>query len=246
MSDRPTPETDKIIPDWIQGVTKELPNFVEIARKLERERDVARELAQAFHKDQVTLLRQRDEARADLAEEMKFHHRKHAELVQTQCQLQDAIRERDEAREAFVIATDQMVVAQCKLRESNKERDEAREALADWENAAVHVKADHPDEKHCGCVSVLRKLLHDARSDRDELRGLEAMYQKVAAACLRCDPIPAFQREDDQLEPPWEVIDRIRRERDEAREERDIARLEVEEISQELANARKQIKGHDE
>ena len=36
-------------------------------------------------------------------------------------------RERDEAREAFVIATDQMVVAQCKLRESNKERDEARE-----------------------------------------------------------------------------------------------------------------------
>ena len=36
-------------------------------------------------------------------------------------------QERDEAREAFAIATDQMVVAQCKLRESNKERDEARE-----------------------------------------------------------------------------------------------------------------------
>jgi predicted house-cleaning NTP pyrophosphatase (Maf/HAM1 superfamily) len=49
-------------------------------------------------------------------------------------------RERDEAREAFVIATDQMVVAQCKLRESNKERDEAREALreikaADWKTS---------------------------------------------------------------------------------------------------------------
>jgi predicted house-cleaning NTP pyrophosphatase (Maf/HAM1 superfamily) len=42
-------------------------------------------------------------------------------------------RERDEARRAFVIATDQMVVAQCKLRESNKERDEAREALASRE-----------------------------------------------------------------------------------------------------------------
>ena len=38
-------------------------------------------------------------------------------------------RERDEAREAFVIATDQMVVAQGKVREANKERDEAREAL---------------------------------------------------------------------------------------------------------------------
>ena len=42
-------------------------------------------------------------------------------------------QERDEAREAFLIATDQMVVAQCKLRESNKDRDEAREALASRE-----------------------------------------------------------------------------------------------------------------
>lgn len=116
-----------------------------------------------------------------------------------------------------------------------KERDEAREALADWENAAVHVEADHPDEKHCGCVSVLRKLLHDARSDRDELRGLEAMYQKVVAACLRCDPIPACQREDDQLEPPWEVIDRIRCERDEARE--DAARWESSSDAMERAGA---------
>ena len=36
---------------------------------------------------------------------------------------------------------------------------------------------------------------------------------------------------------------RLERERDEAREERDIALLEAEEISQELANARKQIEG---
>ena len=34
-------------------------------------------------------------------------------------------RERDEARAAFVIATDQMVIAHCKLREANKDRDEA-------------------------------------------------------------------------------------------------------------------------
>ena len=39
-------------------------------------------------------------------------------------------RERDEAREAFVIATDQMVIAQGKVREANKERDEAREKYA--------------------------------------------------------------------------------------------------------------------
>ena len=35
----------------------------------------------------------------------------------------------------------------------------------------------------------------------------------------------------------------LERERDEAREERDIARLEAEEINQELVNARKQIEG---
>lgn len=40
--------------------------------------------------------------------------------------LANALKERDEAREAFVIATDQMVQAQCKLRESNTERDEAK------------------------------------------------------------------------------------------------------------------------
>jgi hypothetical protein len=38
--------------------------------------------------------------------------------------------ERDEARKAFVIATDQMVIAQGKVREANKERDEARSECA--------------------------------------------------------------------------------------------------------------------
>ena len=51
-----------------------------------------------------------------------------------------------------------------------RERDEARDKLADWENAAAHVEADHPDEVHCGCVPVLRKHLSDARRERDEAR----------------------------------------------------------------------------
>lgn len=42
---------------------------------------------------------------------------------------------------------------------------------------------------------------------------------------------------------PTDICRRFELERDEAREERDIARLETEEISQELANARKQIEG---
>ena len=43
---------------------------------------------------------------------------------------------------------------------------------------------------------------------------IEGMYQKVIAAVLDCDPIPACKREHDQLEPPWEVITRIREQRD--------------------------------
>jgi hypothetical protein len=40
MSD--TPETDKLITDWIQGDSREIPDFVLLARRLERERDEAR------------------------------------------------------------------------------------------------------------------------------------------------------------------------------------------------------------
>jgi hypothetical protein len=42
---------------------------------------------------------ERDEARKDLDEEMKFHHRTHGECVMAQCELMDVKNERDEARE---------------------------------------------------------------------------------------------------------------------------------------------------
>ena len=55
------------------------------------------------------------------------------------------------------------------------------------------------------------ELQDKATEQRDSIEG---MYHKVIAAVLECDPIPACQREDDQLEPPWEVITRIREQRD--------------------------------
>jgi hypothetical protein len=58
------------------------------------------------------------------------------------------------------------------------ERDEARRELEEWRNSSAHVEADHPDEVHCGCVPVLRKLLTDARRERDEARR---MYCKCHA-----------------------------------------------------------------
>ena len=43
-----------------------------------------------------------------------------------------------------------------------------KEKLSDWENAALHVEADHHNEVHCGCVPILRKLLTDAINERNK------------------------------------------------------------------------------
>ncbi len=102
MSDRPTPETDILITDWMQGVTKDLPNFVEIARQLEQERD--------------------------------------------------------EAREAFVIATDQMVIAQGKVREANKERDEARAVADGLASVAAHCLGRHDHECPDAAIKIAAAL----------------------------------------------------------------------------------------
>lgn len=90
-----TPETDAA---WKEG------NAIRewTCRKLERERDEAREKVEQQRKEIVRLngatnhaggtplkiaLRERDEARENMDQEMKFHHRTHSELVQTQCKL---------------------------------------------------------------------------------------------------------------------------------------------------------------
>jgi hypothetical protein len=95
--------------------------------------------------------------------------------------LANALRERDEARrhlkEIEEYGTEEINAAveiRQKLATALLERDEVKEKLSDWENSALQVEADHPDEVHCGCVSVLRKLLNDARSERDELAALLA------------------------------------------------------------------------
>jgi cytochrome c1 len=64
------------------------------------------------------------------------------------------------------------------LREkAERERDEARAALSEWEDAAMHVDSDHPDEKHCGCVPILRKQLKDARL---------SIKHALEAECMDC------------------------------------------------------------
>jgi hypothetical protein len=45
MSD--TPETDKLLADWMKGRSEKIPDFAALARRLERERDEARFLLKA-------------------------------------------------------------------------------------------------------------------------------------------------------------------------------------------------------
>lgn len=71
-----------------------------------------------------------------------------------------------------------------RIADLERERDEAREALKDWENAAAHVEADHPDERHCGCVPVLRKLLTDARR---ELAGWDNKWRCAVEMAARAE-----------------------------------------------------------
>jgi len=56
--------------------------------------------------------------------------------------------------------------------------------------------------------------MEKVRELTEQLVSIDSMYHKIIKEVLECDPIPACQREDDQLEPPWEVIARIRKQRD--------------------------------
>ena len=121
-----------------------------------------------YDKDQLAYalanaLKERDEAREDL-EHWKSeyeivvsrlcgikHERDNGIIAENEI-IPVLRKERDDAREAFVIATDQMVIAQGKVREANKERDEARERHAT--EATEHMLAVN---KLCGEKAALEE-----------------------------------------------------------------------------------------
>jgi hypothetical protein len=84
------------------------------------------------------------------------------------------------------------------------ERHELREKLNDWENAAKHVEEDHPDERHCGCVPVLRKLLNDVRKEKDTLKSKNAKLYNIAKTAIsylsQADEVRELRGEIEQLE----------------------------------------------
>jgi uncharacterized coiled-coil DUF342 family protein len=113
---RPTPETDFAMSVGLENADRECVP-ADFARKLERERNEWAAMCGRYKQE-------RDEAREKLDEEMKWHHRTHTELVQTQCKILDMHMGRDEIQEKYDnLATEHMLVVN-KLCE---ERDEARE-----------------------------------------------------------------------------------------------------------------------
>ncbi|MCJ7634690.1 hypothetical protein MUP77_20155 [Candidatus Bathyarchaeota archaeon] len=91
-----------------------------------KERDEAIAGRQAYKLLAVKHAQERDEAREDLEEETKFHHRTHIELIQTQCKLLDMEMQRNEAQEKYATEATEHMLAVNKL---CNERDEAREEV---------------------------------------------------------------------------------------------------------------------
>ena len=79
MTTSDTPETDKATiasgGDWS-------PVLRETCRRLERERDQWAAMCGRYKQE-------RDEAREELKNEMKWHHQTHKELIEAQCKLLD-------------------------------------------------------------------------------------------------------------------------------------------------------------
>jgi hypothetical protein len=118
--------------------------------------------------------------------------------------LANALKERDEAREAFVIATDQMVIAQGKVREANKERDEARKEIEGWKNkweCAVEMAARAENE----CEEQAKLLAMSAEREADLLGKLDRIERAANNVILQWD-LPSWKL----TEPTAGVIYRLR------------------------------------
>ena len=88
-------------------------------------------------------------------------------------------RERDESREAFVIATDQMVQAQCQVRETRVTIEDAKRALkaTAYEGillAAMRVKEERDEAREALKISIeaFREIQAATWKTAGELRGL--------------------------------------------------------------------------
>jgi chromosome segregation ATPase len=138
----------------------------------------------------------------------------HAEYY---ARLQDLERERDEAREELAAVTEQRdeykMAFQLAEKYNHKMATELEIVTEQRDEARIELEKYTTDSEDDALYNVrrLRKELATVTEQRD---GIDSMCHKIIKEVLECDPIPACKREDDHLEPPWEVIARIREQRD--------------------------------
>jgi len=73
-----------------------------------------------------------------------------------------------------------------------------------WLQADAIINDVYPGWNHIPNHGILRERIARVVQEKD------ADYQRIITEVLLCDPIPARSRDDNRLEPPWEVIKRIR------------------------------------
>ena len=112
----------------------DVEEWAEKCIRLEKERDEAlSQIVQAECRAE-RFCQERDDAREDLEEETKFHHRTHIELIQTQFKLLDMEMQRDEARDAILGWENKWKCAIDMAARAELERDDALNKLNDLKN----------------------------------------------------------------------------------------------------------------
>ena len=165
------------------------------------------------------LKRERDEAREALAAEIKHHtettakwNGHHMDLTIVQCDLNKAIRQRDEARGQFKRTCEELfdeqqshLVTLGKLTESGykleRERDEARAEMIRWMSIAEgRGRTDHEEENDTQSELAAWEMLTEATRERDEARAMACdmrnQFEKESTSRL------LFPWENDQANPP--------------------------------------------
>jgi hypothetical protein len=107
----------------------------------------------------------------------------------------------------------------CRFLLSEVERLEDKKAEMQVTIEDCKVEINKKWEDHSKLVIGLKDAVKNGNQRCAKLEKENADYHKIISEILKCDPVPACKREDNKLEPPWEVISRIRKENAALREE---------------------------
>ena len=117
MSRRPTPETDALVPEFLNG--GEVPDIFAHCRKLERERDEAREKYDLEAVENMLAINkicnEREILRLDAQEKAEHHDRMVGELERIYAERDDALNQIQGWENKWKVAVDMAAIAENKV-----------------------------------------------------------------------------------------------------------------------------------